>query len=280
MRSRERPRSLPSPVRPAGKILSPPEINLNEGGTTISLRPMQKIHGPVKTEDGNIITCVHWDAGCTLRELLPFAHSQDLELPFSAEIDLSTVGGTAMAVTKDSPIGRTNTARDWATSAAFTNCGWAVEDDGGVHEYCVRDNETGKFDPGLFDSYGARGIVVRLWIVTRPQIPLTRTLHIFSLHRADLPERLQTLRKKAAASNGNIFCSFGIQTNMRIVKERIFYENEKTVGSNILCPGPIFLLVPCSVASLYRSFLAAHCEIYFPSGDPHHEILSIKSSTR
>jgi hypothetical protein len=243
----------PSPVRPAGNVLSPSNVHLNDKGTTIVLRKMNKIHGLVKipVSDGHDLTCVDCDAGCTLRKVQIYAHQHGLELPFSAEIGLSTIGGTAFATTKDSAIGKSP-----VESMGIGDVGSMlykisiVEQDGELRDYVVMDHESGVFDPyfqRLLDSYGTRGIAVRALVTTRPKTPLTTTLHIAPLLRREdhqtVAENILKLRARAARLDGNVFAIIGWHSKICILEERIPADKQYRFAplSFILAPFLVWL---------------------------------------
>jgi len=47
---------------------------------------------------GEIVPCMDVECGVTLRDAQIYAHKNSLELPFSGEIGMATIGGTAFAV--------------------------------------------------------------------------------------------------------------------------------------------------------------------------------------
>ncbi len=237
----------PSPLRPVGNVASPSNVCSNDGGTTLVMRGMKAIHGliqvtvpPVPDTDqseSSTITCIDCEPGCTLRELQRYAHSQGLELPFSAEIGLATIGGTAFATTKDSAIGTSPIpSMGIGDVASMVYKVWVVEDDGQVRSYSFIDEETGEVDPhfqGLLDSYGARGVAVRLWIVARPKTPLTTTLRLWPLKstgHAELADRLAALQAGAAELNGNVFCAVGWKSKLVLTEERIPVANQRRLA--------------------------------------------------
>lgn len=92
-----------------------------------------------------------------------------------------------------------------------------VESNGEIKTYCVV-NEDGEFDvsfPGLLDSYGCQGIVVRMLLTLRPQIPITSTLKVipFSKKKIQL-KRLRTLLMKCG-KNGNTFIFISTAKNRK-----------------------------------------------------------------
>ena len=223
----------PSPVRPAGRILSPSLLHLNEGGTTISMAKLKKIHG-LKTislpfnNNNKSVTCIDTEPGATLRELEEFAHAHDLELPYSAEIGLSTIGGTAFAITKDSTIGKSPVeGMGIGDVGSIVFAVTVVEEDGAVKEYKVMDEATGQFDPyfqTLLDSYGTRGIAVRMLVTTRPKTPVTNTMHFISmtnLSAKQVGEKLLQFRKDTVALDGNVFGLIVWKQDLLVIEERI-----------------------------------------------------------
>jgi FAD/FMN-containing dehydrogenase len=175
----------PSSLRPCGAVLSPTAIHSNDGGTSVGLTKLNTIHGlqTVPVKSGEVVTVIDTECGVTLRELEKYAHKNGMELPFSAEIGISTIGGTAFTTTKDSAIGDSPVPGMGIGDVA--SCLFAVtmvKDDGELEEYCVVDKTTGAFDSFfqvLLDSIGTQGIVVRMLVTVRPKTPVTTTLHVF-----------------------------------------------------------------------------------------------------
>ena len=83
-------KTYPSPIRPTGSILSHTDIHSNDGGTTLLMNQMNKIHGidtytyERKTGDGSIktekVTCLKTDPCATLREIQLYAQNHGVSL--------------------------------------------------------------------------------------------------------------------------------------------------------------------------------------------------------
>jgi len=232
---------FPSPVRPAGRILSPSCISSNEGGTTISTANLTNIYGVKRVIPGRDLTaisCIDCEPGVTLRELQIYANKNGLEIPFSAEIGSATVGGTCFAVTKDSSIGehplKGMGLGDMASMLWSVN---VVEDDGEVHEYCIFDGN-GSYDchfQNLLDSYGVTCIAVRMMIVARPKTPLTTIIDIshFQWRNEDVCnkkfDQIYQDWLKISSKHGNVLLSISLNSNMILLEHRL-------VGKTLFAP--------------------------------------------
>ena len=252
----------PSPVRPAGNILSPSAICFNPEGTTLSLKQFRTIHGvkQVKVPGSNqVISCIDTDPGVTLRELQLYVHSHYLELSFSAEIGLATIGGTIFAVTKDSCIGEPTVPGMGIGDVASML--WSVdivEANGDLKTYQVMTDKDGTFDTyfqGLLDSYGTRGIAVRMLIVARPKTPVTTTVHFLPAHNPErLADEITVIRQRSTNLGGNMFCALSYKSGLALVEER-FPSNKKWMFAPIS-----MILVPFYVE--LKKFLIQRCLFY------------------
>lgn len=84
----------PSPVRPTGSILSHTDIHANDGGTTLLMNRLNKIHGidtytyKKKTDSGVIrteqVTCIKVDPCVTLREVQLYAQKHGVSISLSS----------------------------------------------------------------------------------------------------------------------------------------------------------------------------------------------------
>ena len=82
--------TYPSPIRPTGSILSHTDIHSNDGGTTLLMSQMKKIHGignytyKRKTGEGSTkteeVTCLKTDPGATLREIQLYAQKHGVSV--------------------------------------------------------------------------------------------------------------------------------------------------------------------------------------------------------
>jgi len=73
-----------------------------------------------------------------------------------------------------------------------------VESDGQLKTYCIMNKEDGQFNgefQDLMDTYGTRGIAVRMLLVMRPKPPFTTTLTVFPLQKAKTSHMLGMQRK-------------------------------------------------------------------------------------
>lgn len=230
--------NFPSPIRPAGNILSPTSICSNDRGTTISTLKLNTIHGIKYVQvpkhhgqAGELIPCLYVDCGTTLRDAQLYALEHSYELPFAGENGMATVGGSSFAVVKDSAIGSPPVKGMGLGDVASMI--WSVdvvEGDGRLKTYCVmvdsvdEDGENNKDQSddntkllfnkrfqGLLDSYGTQGIAVRMLLTLRPITPTTTTLSISPFHKENNPSYAQECAtflwnkwKNANDRNGNI----------------------------------------------------------------------------
>ena len=82
--------TYPSPIRPTGSILSHTDIHSNDGGTTLLMSQMNKIHGidtyayERKAGDGSIkteeVACLKTDPCATLREIQLYAQKHGVSI--------------------------------------------------------------------------------------------------------------------------------------------------------------------------------------------------------
>ena len=234
---------FPSPIRPAGRILSPSSIHSNEGGTTISTVSLNTIYGVRKVQvshNGRLTTvsCIDCEPGVTLRELQLAAHKNDLEIPFSAEIGSATVGGTCFAVTKDSSIGEHPLkGLGLGDMASLLWSVQVVEDDGEIHEHCLfnRNGTLNHHFQKLLDSYGSTCIAVRMMIMARPKTPLTTILDVSHFHWRNTEicktkaRQLYRDWQEISSKNGNIFCSISLVSDTILLERRL-------IGRDLFAP--------------------------------------------
>lgn len=215
----------PSPIRPAGSILSPTDIHLNDGGTTLLMSKMNKIHGIIThsysrmSSDGTLkreeVVCLETDPCVTLRDVQLYAHKHGYELPFSAEIGMATVGGKIFETTKDSAIGKSpieGSGMGDVCSCAFS---FTVVDDLG--DLCVYNmfNDDGQFDENfqsMLDSHGTRGIAVKAALTIRKKTPVTIDFYIRDRaddDSAEIANFIHTKWKNANSMEGNVFAVIG-----------------------------------------------------------------------
>ena len=226
---------FPSPIRAAGRILSPTSIGSNFDGTTISTNKLNAIHGMKKvkipcTKDSDPILCIDCEPGVTLRELQLFAHKHNVEVPFSAEIGMATVGGTCFALSKDCSIGEHPVkGMGLGDMASMLWSVQVVEEDGELKEYCLF-NQNGQLDEyfqKLLDSYGGTCIAVRLMIVTRPQTPLTTIIDVsrFDWRNSEVcSSRSEEIYKDWLASDavhGNMMIAISVEKRQMLIEHRI-----------------------------------------------------------
>ena len=235
--------NYPSPVRPAGHILSPTAICSNSGGTTLSTLKLNSIHG-IKyvqvpnghAQAGETVLCMDVECGVTLRDAQIYAHKNSLELPFAGEIGMATIGGTAFAVTKDSSIGMPPVKGMGLGDVASMI--WSIDvvkSDGQLKKYCIMNKEDGRFNgefQDLMDSYGTQGIAVRMLLVMRPRTPTTTTLTVFPLKKTEMShaqctKHLFELWKKASNINGNILALVALRKRYVLVEERLPTEEAR-----------------------------------------------------
>lgn len=247
--------NYPSPIRPAGQILSPTSICSNDGGTTVSTLKLNRIHGiqyvqvPDKHDQGGeTIPCLDVECGTTLRDAQMYAHRHSLELPFAGENGMATIGGSCFAVVKDSSIGLPPIKGMGLGDVASML--WSVDivqSDGLLKTYYVMnrddnddDEEEGtrqelfnEFFQGLLDSYGTQGIAVRMLLTLRPKTPTTTTLRVFPFKNNDTSNSQQCANilletwEKASDSHGNILGMISNRKKYVLVEERIPTENAK-----------------------------------------------------
>ncbi|GFH47248.1 hypothetical protein CTEN210_03723 [Chaetoceros tenuissimus] len=226
---------FPSPIRAAGRILSPTSIGSNLDGTTISTNKLAVIHGmkQVKipcTKDSDPILCIDCEPGVTLRELQLFAHKHNVEVPFCAEIGMATVGGTIFAFSKDSCIGEHPVkGMGLGDMASMLWSVQVVEDDGELKEYCLF-NQNGQYDEyfqKLLDSYGVTCIAVRMMIVTRPQTSLTTIIDVSRFDWRDskvCSSRSEEIYKDWLASDsvqGNMMIAISLEKRQMLMERRV-----------------------------------------------------------
>ncbi len=260
----------PSPVRPAGLILSPSALCKNEGGTTLSTAKMNQIHGIRQvavpgSANTSSIACIDCEPGVTLRDLQQYAHKHDHELPFSAEIGSSTIGGTCFAVTKDSAVGKP--PLDGMGIGDVSSMLWSVqmvEEGGNIKEYCML-NEKGEYDEyfqRLLDSYGGTGIAVRMMITARSKTAITTVVDVSRIDwrngEEDMTKWAEKVRKEffqASSLNGNVFGAISLRSNLVLLEKRL-------IGDDRPCAPFSFIIGPLYTA--LKKYLSQRCDV-FPS---------------
>jgi len=265
-------KTYPSPIRPTGSILSHTDIHSNDGGTTLLMSQMNKIHGignytyKRKTGEGSTkteeVTCLKTDPGATLREIQLYAQKHGFELPFSAEIGLATIGGTIFVTSKDSSIGKSpieGSGLGDVCSCVFSFT--VVDETGALRRYDMFD-ENGDFDiafQSMLDSHGTRGIAVEILLAIRKKTPVTINTHI--VHRkegdsSDIAHCIYNTWINAKSKEGNVFAAVGCQPGFWWMEERI-----PSAKTDQLAP---FSMVLLPFILLVKEYLIERCHFISP----------------
>ncbi len=171
------PVRFPGPVSAVGGMMSVTGTIGNDGGTIVSMRKLDAIHGLERDAAGRQVVRV--EAGCRLKKLHLWLQARDLEIPFQAEIGDATVGSVAAGDTKDSSLDGEGYFSAGVVSLTF------VDETGAVR---TLDEATDPQALAEFKcSYGLSGIIVECLVEVRPAI-LCRSR--FSIVRKDSPEAL------------------------------------------------------------------------------------------
>ena len=244
------------------------------------------IHGLVEVDLGchGKVMCVDCDCGATLREVEKYAMQRGWELPFSAEIGLSTVGGTVFTTTKDSCIGESplpGMGLGDVSSCLFRVT--IVDEKGELCNYQFMDeagNHCDKFQ-SLLDSQGTRGIAVRTLLAVRPKTPVTTTIHIIPFEKTEesaeiVAGKLHRIYRDAETRGGNIMAIVSCQNQYVYVEERIPTDKKQQLA-------PLSWLVAWILLNI-KEFIYQRCIIpwffrmlIFLSGS---SLLRFKSSIR
>jgi FAD/FMN-containing dehydrogenase len=148
---------FPSPVNPAGSMLSVAPAFVNDGGTLVCMKKLDAILG-VETARGR--TLVRVQAGCRLKTLNTWLQARGLEIPFQAEIGEASVGSVAVGDTKESSLDAPGFFS--AHVVEITH----VDDMGALR--VLSDHADGAAFHEFKCGFGLSGIVVECLIETRP----------------------------------------------------------------------------------------------------------------
>jgi FAD/FMN-containing dehydrogenase len=149
---------FPTPVNPAGSMLSVAPAFVNDGGTLVCMRKLDEILG-VET-DARGRTVVRVQAGCRLKKLNMWLQARGLEIPFQAEIGEASVGSVAVGDTKESSLDAPGYFSAHVVEITY------VDETGALR--VVSDHADGEAFHAFKCSFGLCGIVVECLIETRP----------------------------------------------------------------------------------------------------------------
>ncbi|WP_159731781.1 FAD-binding protein [Methylosinus sp. Ce-a6] len=149
---------FPTPVNPAGSLLSVAPAFVNDGGTLVCMRKLDEILG-VET-DARGRTVVRVQAGCRLKKLNMWLQARRLEIPFQAEIGEATVGSVAVGDTKESSLDAPGYFSAHVVEITY------VDEAGALR--VISDHADGSAFQEFKCSFGLSGIVVECLVETRP----------------------------------------------------------------------------------------------------------------
>lgn len=217
--------TFPSPVRAAGMRASPSGCHKNDGGTTIGMQKLNAIlgfkhlHGP----DGEMVQCVEAQAGVQLTDLQGYLQQHNLEMPFSAEIGIATLGGTCFTTTKDSTVGPVCPSGSIGDVASCLMSITVVEPSGELKEHSLFDfqgQENEAFQL-LLDSQGTHCIAVSMCVVVRQKIAVeTRLLVAPYVTGSELAAQLKSYYLQAREDGGNLFGMLYLKHSFALMEYR------------------------------------------------------------
>jgi len=149
---------FPSPVNPAGSMLSVSSTFVNDGGTLVCLRKLDEIKGIETDAKGRCVVRVQ--AGCRLKKLNMWLQARGLEIPFQAEIGDASVGSVAVGDTKESSLNAPGYFSAHVVQIVY------VDETGGLR--VISDHADGAAFYEMKCSFGLMGIVVECLVETRP----------------------------------------------------------------------------------------------------------------
>lgn len=229
--------AFPTPLRAVGLALSPSGVHQNNGGSIIQMSTLNKILGLVTFKncgpDYPEVQCLKCQAGVTFADVNEYLNKEHgREMAFSAEIGLSTVGGTAFATTKDSSIGPVCPSGGLGD---FQSCIMGIDlvgPDGDLQEWRLFDAD-GKMNmefQTLLGSQGTRGLAVVVYVATRKCIPVTIQVSFLKFlmngeYNAEVAKSLVAVYEKNHKIQGNVFAVIGLKSGYCSVEERIPTEH-------------------------------------------------------
>lgn len=148
---------FPTPVNPAGSMLSVSDTFVNDGGTLVCLKKLDAILG-LET-DGQGRTVVRVQAGCRLKDLAMWLKARGREIPFQAEIGEASVGSVSVGDTKESSLHGPGFFSAHVVEITY------VDEDGVLRR--ISDATDGAAFHAFKCSFGLMGIVVECCVETR-----------------------------------------------------------------------------------------------------------------
>ena len=182
--------TFPSPVLSVGSFISVTDCLVNDGGTIVTTRKLDKVLGLETDEWGRQVVRVQ--AGCRLKPLNMWLQSQNVEIPFMAEIGEASVGSVTVGDTKESSLNAPGYFSAHVTSVIYV--------DGSGDLVTLTDRKDGlRFDEFLC-SFGLSGVVVEVMLKVRPATLCRSSISVMGWQT---PEALAKglLDRKAEADN-------------------------------------------------------------------------------
>ncbi len=149
---------FPSPVNPAGSMLSVTSTFANDGGTLMCLRKLDAVLGLERDEAGRQVVRVQ--AGCRLKALNMWLQAHGVEVPFQAEIGEASVGSVALGDTKESSLDGPGYFSAHVVGLTY------VDEKGELRT--LSDHKDGAAFHEFKCSFGLSGIVVECLVEVRP----------------------------------------------------------------------------------------------------------------
>lgn len=149
---------FPTPVNPAGSLLSVAPAFVNDGGTLICMRKLDEILGLEIDARGRAV--VRAQAGCRLKKLHMWLQARGREIPFQAEIGEASVGSVAVGDTKESSLDAPGYFSAHVVEITYVDASGALR--------VISDHADGAAFHEFKCSFGLAGIVVECLIETRP----------------------------------------------------------------------------------------------------------------
>ena len=148
---------FPTPVNPAGSMLSVTDTFVNDGGTLVCLKKLDEILGIETDARGRRVVRVQ--AGCRLKKLNMWLKERRLEIPFQAEIGEASVGSVAVGDTKESSLDAPGYFSAHVVEITY------VDENGDLR--VISDHADGAAFYEFKCSFGLMGIVVECCVETR-----------------------------------------------------------------------------------------------------------------
>jgi FAD/FMN-containing dehydrogenase len=149
---------FPTPVNPAGSMLSVAPAFVNDGGTLICMRKLDEILGLETDARGRAV--VRAQAGCRLKKLHMWLQARGREIPFQAEIGEASVGSVAVGDTKESSLDGPGYFSAHVVEITYVDARGALR--------VISDHADGAAFHEFKCCFGLSGIVVECLIETRP----------------------------------------------------------------------------------------------------------------